>query len=195
MEGKWTLENRANIDSSVVTTQAAYGSPLAAISYKYNGKTYRQIFFVTSTGTFMTVNSTDTTAGIATNWSEAHQITHDKVDPKSIGLAACWGFGTMNSISAFYPSQYGWIAQMKWTFGEDQWQDGDGDNGGIISSSDAESGMGCAVKDGGADQILNLYYRNTASGKVKQAYIIFKGKIFWSYDGMYASYLCVEAMP
>lgn len=191
MDGTWSLEDSSNIDSSVVTTEAAYGSALAAISYQYNSKTYRQVFFVTSTGAFMTVNSTENTNGIATNWSSAHLITYDKVDPKGIGLAACWGFGLMNGISAFYPSQYGWISQMKWVFGQDGWQAGDG--GGQIDASDSQSGMGCAVESGGSEMFLNLYYRNTKTGLVKQAFIEYKGKIFWSYSGRSLSFLCVGA--
>ena len=142
----------------------------------------------------MTVNSTETTAGMAINWSAAHLITHDKVDPNGIGLAACWGSGTMNGISAFYPSQYGWIAQMKWVFGQDGWQVGDGNNGGVITSSDSAAGMGCAVKSSPTKMFLNLYYRSTASGNVKQAFIEYKGKIFWSYSRMYSTSRYVEAL-
>lgn len=166
IDGTWTLENEANIDLSVVTTQAAYGSQLAAISYQYDSKIYRQIFFITSTGAIMTANSTETTAGIATNWSVARSITNDIVDPNGLGLTACWSNLLMNGIRAFYPSQYGYIQEVKFTFGEDSWQDGN-----QIPNSDPKSGIGCAIKNDATDQYLNLYYRNTASGQVKQAYI------------------------
>jgi hypothetical protein len=181
MDGTWTLENQVNIDSSVVTTQAAYGSQLAAISYKYGGKTYRQIFFVTSTGAIMTVNSTETNDGMATNWSAAMSLTNDRIDPKGIGLAACWSDLTMNGIRAFYPSQYGYVQEMKWTFGKDGWVKGE-----ALLSSDSATGMGCAVKNGASDQYLNLYYRNTGSGKVKQAFVLYDGTgdYYWSYHRM-----------
>lgn len=181
MDDTWTLENQANIDSSVVTTQAAYGSQLAAISYQYGGKTYRQIFFITSTGAIMTANSTDITDGMATNWSVGMSITNDRADPKGIGLAACWSDKTMNGIRAFYPSQYGYIQEMKWKFGKDKWVDGE-----LMLASDPKTGMGCAVKDGASQQYLNLYYRNTDSGKVKQAFVVYDGTgdYYWSYHSM-----------
>lgn len=151
LDGTWTLANRANADVSVVTTQAAYGSQLAAISYQYDDKAYRQICFVTSTGAIMTVNSTETTAGIATNWGTEQPITDDRLDPKGIGLAACWSDQAMNGIRAFYPCQYGYINEFKWTFGEDKWVDGH-----LINSSDPKSGVGCAIRNMVHNQYVNL---------------------------------------
>ena len=69
LDGTWSLEDRNNINNSIVTTQATAGSPLAAISYKHGGKTYRQVFFITPTGGIMTTNSSETSDGIATSWS------------------------------------------------------------------------------------------------------------------------------
>ena len=181
MDGTWTLEDRANEDLSVVTTQAAYGSQLAAISYRYDGKTYRQVFFTTSTGATLSANSTETMAGgIATNWSVARPITDDKVDPKGVGLAACWSTEAMNGIRAFYPSQYGYINEVSWTFGNHYWSDGY-----QIESSDPKSGVGCAVKNDNENEYLNLYYRNSRSGRVKQAWIDYLvHDPYYSYDSM-----------
>lgn len=165
LDGKWSLEDRANIDHSVVTTQAAYGSQLAAISYPLDGKMYRQVFFVTSTGAVMTANSSTTSDGIATDWSISRSITNDRIDPKSIGLAACWSDKAMNGIRVFYPSQYGYVQEQIYTFGSQGWTDGQ-----QMDASDSQSGIGCAVALSNSEEYLNLYFRSTASGKVKQTW-------------------------
>ena len=186
MDGTWTLETPANANLSVVTTQAALGSQLAAISYPYGGKTYRQVFFVTSTGGILTAISTETTDGIATKWGPGISITNDRIDPKGIGLAACWSNKTMNGIRAFYPSQWGYIQEMKWTFGGDSWVEGE-----QMLSADPSTGMGCATKDGTSEQYLNLYYRNTRTGRVKQAFVVYDGtgNYYWTYDSMWSEKL------
>ena len=128
----------------------------------------------------MTAQSTNTTDGMATNWSAGTSLTNDRVDPKGIGLAACWSDQIMNGIRVFYPSQYGYIQEMKLTFGVDGWTEGQ-----VMDASDSATGMGCAINNAANKQYLNFYFRNTKSGKVKQVFVEYDGtgNYFWTYDG------------
>lgn len=170
--GTWSLADRTYINQSIVTTAATAGSPLAAISYPLDGKHYRQIFFVTSTGATMTANSTETIPGtrISTSWSAATAITHDIVAANSIGLAACWSKGVMNGIRVFYPSQWDYIQERKYNFSDPVWKDGDFWNGG-----DTRTGVACATSIESTDQYINVYMRWRKSGTVKQVYYNFLG--------------------
>lgn len=167
----WTLSDRTNLNLSVVTTAATAGSPLAALSYSYNNLNYRQIFFVTPTGTIMTANSTATISGtsIATSWSAARAISTDIVAPNSIGLAACVSEELMGGIRVFYPSQYGWVQELKYTFNNATWAEAD-----YWKKADTTSGLACAVKSGSSgNSFLNLYVQ--VAGNVTQ---------FWNDDFM-----------
>ncbi|KAK3705999.1 hypothetical protein LTR37_012993 [Vermiconidia calcicola] len=171
-DSTWSLSDRNLINASIVTTAAVAGSPLAAISYQLDGKTYSQFFFVTSTGAIHTTHSTGST------WSPPISITADRVAVNSIGLAACWGEDPMNGIRVFYPSQAGWMQEMKYTFGGSGfWYKGEGFGG-----SDTSSGVACAVKNDKDSQFLNVYMRWSSSGLVKQVYYDYKGGSGWNYD-------------
>ncbi|KAK5163738.1 uncharacterized protein LTR77_010411 [Saxophila tyrrhenica] len=163
----WSLSEHSQINSSVVTTAATPGSPLAAISYDYDNQHYRQIFFVTDTGNIMTTNSTENISdtSTATSWSAAHVIHRDTVAPNSIGLAACASEELMNGIRVFYPSQYGYVQMLRYDFGGNgSWWETD-----FWNRADTSSGIACAVKDEGSGRkLLNLYTRMKGSGVVKQ---------------------------
>lgn len=86
----------------------------------------------------------------------------------------------MNGIRVFYPSQAGWMQEMKYTFGGSGfWYKGEGFDG-----SDTSSGVACAVKNDKDSQFLNVYMRWSSSGLVKQVYYDYKGGSGWNYDGM-----------
>lgn len=133
----------------------------------------------------MTANSTQSTDGIATSWSVGRPITHDKVAAEIVGLAACWSDKLMNGIRVFYPSQYGYIQEVKWTFGKDNWEIGEEFDG-----SDTSSGVGCAVKNDATDQFLNLYLRNSTTSRVQQVFADYSdGDDYWWYNCMYINSL------
>ncbi|KAK3691587.1 hypothetical protein LTR37_018542 [Vermiconidia calcicola] len=172
-DSTWSLSDRNLLNTSIVTTEAVVGSPLAAVSYQLDGKTYSQLFFVTSTGGIHTTYSTGST------WSPPIPITADRVAVNSIGLAACWGDDPMNGIRVFYPSQEGTMREMKYTFGGTGfWYAGEEFDG-----SDTSSGVACAVKTDKDSQFLNLYMRWKSSGLVKQVYYDYKGVAQWEYGG------------
>ena len=188
---KWTLEDRSLINSSVVTAHATPGSPLAAISYKYDGLTYRQVFFVGPTGFIMAAYSNSTShGGIASGWSVSRAISLDTVAPDSIGLAACWSDGLENGISVFYPSSATrTIQEVKWTFGAPSWEEGE-----TFHGSDPSSGVGCAAKNN-ENQYMNVYMRWKSSSAVKQVFYNYKEPDNgWDYGGIYkemlALYVC-----
>ncbi len=48
--GEWSLKAGGNTKDAIVTSGAGAGSPMAAISYPYNGEKVRQVFYITSEG-------------------------------------------------------------------------------------------------------------------------------------------------
>lgn len=48
--GDWSLQQGSNNKDVIVTSEAGVASPLAAIVYPHNGETYRQVFFISSSG-------------------------------------------------------------------------------------------------------------------------------------------------
>lgn len=47
---EWSLKDGSIAQDAIVTSDAAGGTPLAAIAYPYNGQNYRQIFYLNSAG-------------------------------------------------------------------------------------------------------------------------------------------------
>lgn len=172
---KWTLQDQKTIDEAVVTKEATLGSPLAAISYMNNGKAWRQVFFITAGGLIKSTMSSETSDGIAKSWSNPTKITTNRSKPAAIGLAACTT-SDMNGISVFYPSQYNQIEQARFNFTNGHWHDG-----WAFEDTDALSGVACATHDG----YLNVYFRNTTTGAVKQVYDYYLNDyIYWHYHGI-----------
>lgn len=183
LNGSWTLDNSTNINNSVVTTQTAAGSPLAAISYVNNGLTYRQVFFLDSTGTVRSTNSSTTSNNIATSWGAPIAIATDTASPNSIGLAACTDSRKtgMGGIRVYYGSSSGCIQEVGYAFNSTGWTEWF-----CFDGSDQDAGVACAVYDGpnnagnGTVELINLYLRNSTTGAVTQN--------FWDYqqnDGWY----------
>ena len=86
----WTLSDSSKINQSVVATGATPRSPLAAISYSWNSQTYRQVFYIDSSGLCQTTNSTTTDGEIATSWSTPYPIYDYAASASATaGLAAC----------------------------------------------------------------------------------------------------------
>jgi hypothetical protein len=166
-KSQWTLINRSLINSSVVTTAATPGSPLAAISYPCDGTYCRQVFFVSSTGLIMTATSKETIVGtsISKSWSASTAISLHTIATGGIGLAACWSADLFNGIRVFYASQDGYVSEVKYTFGSG---DGGWEEGTYWDTADTMSGVACSVKEGPGEKFLNVYMRMTGTGAVKQ---------------------------
>lgn len=180
-DNTWTLSNISYINSSVVTTSAAQGSPLAAVSYDLNGLTYRQVFFTIDTGQIMSTNSTKTLPGtnIATEWSPGQAISQDAVAPSSIGLAACVSNDFLDGVRVYYPSQYNYVQELKYNFTSGSWKEGT-----WWERADVSSGVACAVKETG-HRFLNVYFRLKANGRVKQVFTSnATSNVYWSNNSM-----------
>lgn len=167
----WTLEDHNNINSSVVTTAATPGSPLAAVSYVFQGDTYRHIFFLDGAGNLKETNSSTYNGTIATEWSTPSIVSTDASSSSlTVGLAACADHNNLNGIRVYYGSSSGYIEEYSWLFNDtsEGWQYSNGFDG-----SDANSGVSCVNYDGSDGQYLNVYLRNATTGQVQQWYYSF----------------------
>ena len=159
-QGKWGLE--AGESDSLVTTAARSQSSLAAVSFQYDGQTYRQLFFFTPGGSVKSVKRTGTSV-----WGDP--VTLDiwpaKID--SIALAACASteFG-IYGIRIFYANQYeGCISQLGTRL------DGSGlATFGDFANSDDLSGVACSFHKEDSLTYLNLYYRKPQTRRIHQEY-------------------------
>ena len=174
----WSLADHSQINNSVVTNQAEYGSPIAAISYPLNGTTWRQVFFVSSSGEIMTTKTSKTTGTTATGWSNPTPITTDVAAATSVGLAACWSTKIMNGIRVYYASQLGYIREVALTFGYNTWSDGE-----YFVDSDSASGVACATYNDNQDQFINVYMRNSTTNSVQQSWYNYASGDGWDSTG------------
>lgn len=166
LDDRWTLDDHAMIDASVVTAEADAGSPLAAVAYERDGETYRQIFYITSTGEVMTTYSTSTSNDVATSWSTPESIIPDKpAQAGSPALGACTGPG-LEGIHVYYPSPDGYINEVRYHNSNSSWAEG-----GWLKDSDPDSGVACNVyNDPPEYQIVNVYFRNKVTNRLQQSY-------------------------
>jgi hypothetical protein len=116
----------------------------------------------------MSAHSSSTLPGtsISADWSIGTAASSDAIAASSIGLTACWSQELYNGIRLFYPSQYQYIQELKYTFGAGG---GSWSKGNTWSEADIQSGLACAVKEG-ASPFLNLYFRVSKNGVVKQVW-------------------------
>lgn len=69
LNDRWSLDDHAMVDGSVVALDADAASPLAAVSHENEGRFFRQVFFITDHGESMSTHSSSVSNDIATSWS------------------------------------------------------------------------------------------------------------------------------
>ncbi|KAF2723970.1 hypothetical protein K431DRAFT_344470 [Polychaeton citri CBS 116435] len=177
--GAWSLEDHSKINESIVTDQAALGSPLAAISYTVDSQVYRQVFFFASTGEVMQTNSTD-----GSTWADPSLITGIISAPGTPALAACAGLAPMNGVRVYFGSNNGYIQEVGHNFTNTTWSDWYG-----FPDSDGDTGVACSVYEtsDGKNMYNNVYYRNTTDNQIHQTY--------WDYSPGYNSVWYTEFPP
>ena len=173
----WSL-NESNVDASVVTANATNASPLSAISYLWNGHTYRQLFFINPSGVVMTTSSLTTLDGIATAWSVPISLPGEAAPANSIALAACFDHTLIKGVRLYYGSG-DCIQEVGWQFnGNTGWFLGQ-----CFDQSDPASGVACALINNSNYQGLDVYMRNKTTGAVQQNYYNFPYDDGWNDDG------------
>ena len=170
---RWSLDDHAMVDGSVVTRDADAASPLAAVSYENGGQFFRQVFFVTDHGDIMSTHSSSVSNDIATSWSTPEKIIEGTFMAGSPALAACTGPG-LNGIHVYYSSQKGYINEVRYRFDSASWSEG-----GYIDGSDPMAGVACSVYNNPPDyQIVNVYYRDKVTKRLRQSYVDFDDTSF-----------------
>lgn len=168
-DGRWTLDDHALVDGSVVTSDADAASPLAAVSYQRDGRNFRQVFYITALGEVMSTYSTTASNNIATSWSDSEKIIDDPALAGSPALAACTGAG-LDGIFVYYPSNngQGFLNEVRYHFSNESWAEG-----GWLEGSDPTSGVACSVYNSDDYSIVNVYWRNKATQRLQQSYVNF----------------------
>lgn len=169
LDGRWTLDNHARVNTSIVTSAADAASALAAVSYLKEDKTYRQVFFTTAYGEVMTTWNTTTSDNVATSWFPPEKIIDDPAMAGSPALAACTG-PEMGSVRVYSPSNddQGYINEFSFDFSSETWSQGTS-----IEQGDPNSGVACNAYnyDDSDSWLINVYFRNEATQRMQQSYI------------------------
>lgn len=176
----WSLENHDDINASVVTTLATPGSPIAATSYTIQGVTWRQVFFIDSSGNVRETNTSTYNGTIGTNWSQPLVISTDPTSSsQTVGLAACADQNGPNGIRVYYGAN-DYIEELSYQFNDTSlgWQTTNS-----FPGSDPNSGVACVMYDAQGYLYMNLYLRNTSTGAVQQNFYDYLVNDGWSDAG------------
>lgn len=145
-----------------VTSRAAKGSPIAAVTYNFDdGAQHRQIFFYDTDGMIGTTNATNEGA-----WSEVYNPLTDITSyPGAKGLAACVGTdeGGLKGMRVYVANAEGYIQEIGFDFDASRFPTWNAWNA-FQDGSDPEAGVACNV----VENTSHLYFRNKTTSLLHQ---------------------------
>ncbi|KAK1044233.1 hypothetical protein LTR74_018322 [Friedmanniomyces endolithicus] len=159
--GLWLTSGHNISKTSVVTSDVAHNSPLAAISYTMNSTTFRQLFFFDGNGLVTTVTTTG-----GSDWSEPYNVLPNATSlPNTLALAAIadtQGIG-LNGIRLYYGSTSGVIQELGVDFleqsGNPLWHTFTS-----FHQSDPSAGVACVLEN----TTNHVYMRNLSTSTLQQ---------------------------
>jgi hypothetical protein len=145
-----------------ITSRAAKGSPIAAVSYEFeDGAFHRQIFFYDTDGLISTTNATNGGA-----WGEVYNPLTDFASyPGAKGLAACVGTdeGGLKGMRVYVANAEGYIQEIEFNFGSSSYPIWNAWKA-FSDGSDPEAGVACNV----VGDTNHVYLRNKTTSLLHQ---------------------------
>ncbi|KAF4552771.1 Hypothetical protein D9617_9g025620 [Elsinoe fawcettii] len=144
----------ASAQSIVPAIGLADRSPLAAVSYSWDNRIWRHVFYTNEQGQVL-----ETIKSAAANpWTVPTVITDGRLPAGATGLGACVGGAPLNGVRVQYANLGGYHQTVDRYFGanpSNPWR-----NGFFWQFSDKNTGSACVVNTCQNDSYTNVYLRN-----------------------------------